>query len=201
MNGKYRQYTTNILCQKFALDSSFAIYVFMGDFDDTPSAWATSPNLVGTHAVFTGMTGAMGTVNGERVKVQQKPAIQVTGTMPLTSMLLAKVSSGELDNMNPDAVEEYLEAYLKWRISMVCNLPVHLITSNTTLHTHSKPLLTCICTKQFDGTPIAAGDVADLTVTVISAEVEAAASIDEFPSWSNFEKLTRITRGKPGGCA
>lgn len=53
---------------------------------------------------------------------------------------------------------------------------------------------------QFDGTPINAGDVADLTVTVVSAEVEPAASIDQFPSWSNFEKLTRITPGKPGGC-
>lgn len=119
VEGRYRQYMANILVQKFALNSSFAIYVFMGDFDDTPAAWATAPNLVGTHAVFTGMTGALGTVNGARVKTQQKPAIQVTGTMPLTSTLLERVGSGEMKDMGPDAVEDYLKANLKWRISLV----------------------------------------------------------------------------------
>ena len=52
---------------------------------------------------------------------------------------------------------------------------------------------------QFDGTPIAADDVADLSVTVVSAEVQPATSIGEFPKWSSFEKLTCVTRGKPGG--
>lgn len=129
-DGKYRQYMANILVQKFALNSSFAIYVFMGDFDDTPSAWATSPNLVGTHAVFTGMTGAVGTVKGVKIKTQQKPAIQVTGTMPLTSVLLEKVKAGELGDMGPDAVEDYLEANLKWRVSLVsCRFSVSYTVS------------------------------------------------------------------------
>lgn len=123
INGKHWQYMANILVQKFALNSSFAIYVFMGDFDDTPTAWATSTSLVGTHAIFTGMTGAVGTVRGAQVKTQQKPTIQVTGTMPLTSMLLEKVESGELRDVGPDSVEEYLEANLKWRVSLVGRLP------------------------------------------------------------------------------
>lgn len=119
-----RQYTANILVQKFALNSSFAIYVFMGDFDDTPAAWSTAPNLVGTHAVFTGMTGAVGTVNGAKVRIEQKPAIQVTGTMPLTSMLLEKMSQGALEDMGPDSVEDYLEEKLQWRVSLVSDILV-----------------------------------------------------------------------------
>lgn len=53
---------------------------------------------------------------------------------------------------------------------------------------------------QFDGSEVPVEDVADLTVTVVTAEVEPASSADEFPEWSNFTKLTRITHGKPGGC-
>jgi len=121
VDGRYRQYMANILVQKFALNSSFAIYVFMGDFDDSPEAWALSPNLVGTHAVFAGITGAVATVNGAKVRMQQKkPVIQVTGTMPLASMLVKKVEAGELEDMSPDVVEDYLEKHLKWRISLVC---------------------------------------------------------------------------------
>lgn len=53
---------------------------------------------------------------------------------------------------------------------------------------------------KFDGTPVSASNVADLTVTVVSAEVQPAVEIDQFPTWTNFEELTRITRGKAGGC-
>ena len=53
---------------------------------------------------------------------------------------------------------------------------------------------------QFDGTEVAVGDVADLRVTVFSAEVEPASSEDQFPQWSNFTLLASITQGKPGGC-
>lgn len=93
----------------------------MGDFDDTPSAWSTAPNLVGMHAVFTGMTGAVGTVKGASVKAQlmEKPRIQVTGTMPLTSMLREKVEKGEVADMGLEAVEEYLKGNLRWRVSLV----------------------------------------------------------------------------------
>lgn len=125
-DNKYRQYTANILCQKFALNSSFAIYVFLGAFDDTPATWATSPNLVGTHAVFTGMTGAVGTVRGVKVQTQQKPRIPVTGTMPLTSTLLQKVETGELGDMAPEAIEAYLQANLQWRVSLVSISPPDL---------------------------------------------------------------------------
>jgi tyrosinase len=167
VRGQYRQYLANILMQKFALNGSYAIYVFMGDFDDTPSAWATSPSLVGTHAVF----GAMGMTSGVQSKMMQsKPGIQVTGSMPLTSMLLTKARAGEITDMAPATVEKYLTDNLHWRVGM------------------------------FDGTQIPAEDVADLTVTVVTAQVKPAVSADEFPTWSNFVKLTHITQGKPGGC-
>ena len=43
-------------------------------------------------------------------------------------------------------------------------------------------------------------DVADLTITVVSAEVEPASAADEFPTWGDFTVLTNVTEGRPGGC-
>jgi len=54
---------------------------------------------------------------------------------------------------------------------------------------------------QFDGSQVPPEDVADLTITVVSAEVEPASAQDQFPQWSNFTELTSITQGKPGGSA
>ena len=109
--------------------------------------------------------------NAAQSKVMaSKPGIEVTGSMPLTSALLTKADSGELASMNPATVEAYLTNNLQWRVAM------------------------------FDGTQIPAEDVADLTVTVVTAQVKPAASEDEFPEWSDFVKLTHITQGKPGGC-
>lgn len=99
-----------------------------------------------------------------------KPGIQVTGSMPLTSMLLTKARAGEIADMAPATVEKYLTDNLHWRVSM------------------------------FDNTAVAPEDVADLMVTVVTAQVKPAASSDEFPDWGDFVQLTRITQGKPGGC-
>ena len=170
VNGKHRQYLANILSQKFALNGSYGIYLFMGDFDGNPATWATSPNLIGTHAVFAGLSTVDAASSPQAQSLRSKPAIQVTGTMPLTSMLLAKAQSGELADMAPQTVETYLTDNLHWRIGM------------------------------FNGNQIPLEDVADLSVTVITAQVNPASSADEFPQWYNFRELTRITHGKLGGC-
>ena len=167
IRGRYRQYMANILSPKFALNGSYAIYIFIGDFNDTPSAWPTSYNLVGTHAVF----GAIDMTSGVQSKVMQaKPGLQVTGSIPLTSALLTKARMGEIKDMSTATVAAYLSNNLQWRIGM------------------------------FDGSEIPAEDVADLTVTVVTAQVKPAASVDEFPQWSDFVPLNSITQGKPGGC-
>ncbi|KAK3724436.1 hypothetical protein LTR37_001060 [Vermiconidia calcicola] len=170
-DGRQRQYLANIVSQKLVLDGSYAVYLFMGDFDDTPSSWATSPNLVGTHAVFGALSSSDNAASTPRSRARRSDsAIQVTGTMPLTSMLLAKMESGELANMKLATVEGYLTDNLHWRVGM------------------------------FDDTEVSAEDVADLSVTVVTARVLPAASEDAFPEWSEFAEISSITRGKPGGC-
>ena len=119
-NGKHRQYLANILSQKFALNGSYAIYLFMGAFDDTPTAWPLSPNLVGTHAVFATLSGADAADSPQLRRRTNGSPLQVTGTIPLTSMLLAKVEAGDLPCMDAETVVPYLTANLEWRVGMVC---------------------------------------------------------------------------------
>ncbi len=118
-NGKYQEYLANIVSQKFALNGSYAIYVFMGDFNDTPSEWSMSPNLVGTHAVSAALSAVDAASNPQMTRRQMDNAIQVSGTLPLTSMLLAKVQSGELPCMDIPTVTTYLLDNLQWRVGDV----------------------------------------------------------------------------------
>ncbi|KAI7302472.1 Di-copper centre-containing protein [Hortaea werneckii] len=171
VDGKHRQYLANIQSQKFALNGSYAIYLFMGDFRDDPASWAKEPNLVGTHAVFATLSGADASKSQRTRTKRDGTPIQVTGSIPLTSMLLAKVETGELSCLDPDTVTPYLRDNLEWRISM------------------------------FDDNQIKPEELADLTVSVVSALVEPASQEDDFPRWTDFKELTSITQGKPGGCA
>ncbi|KAK5684305.1 hypothetical protein LTS10_004172 [Elasticomyces elasticus] len=169
-NGKYQEYIANIVSQKFAMNGSYAIYVFMGDFSDEPSEWSMSPNLVGTHGVFAALSAVDATSKSNMLRRQMDSTIQVTGTLPLTSMLLAKVQSGELPCMDIPTVTAYLNENLHWRAGA------------------------------FDGSRIPLEDIGDLTITVVSAEVEPASATDQFPTWGDFSVLTSITKGKVGGC-
>jgi len=51
---------------------------------------------------------------------------------------------------------------------------------------------------QFDGSEAPLEDT-DQSVTVVTAEVQPAASSNEFPKWSNFTELTQITETISGG--
>lgn len=118
VNDEHRQYIANILSQKFALNGSYAVYLFMGDFDPNPATWPTASNLVGTHAVFAALALVDASSNPQS-KTLGKKSIPVTGSVPLTAMLLLKERAGALANMAPVTVERYLQQNLQWRVAMV----------------------------------------------------------------------------------
>lgn len=116
VNGHLRQYAANIVSQKHALNGSYAVYVFMGDFTDDPCQWALSPNLAGTHAVAANLE--LKKAPGVSKMVETNP-IRVGAALPLTDMLLMKVRAGELKSMEMGDVEPYLRENLHWRVSTV----------------------------------------------------------------------------------
>ncbi len=109
--GKRYEYITNIVAERFGLDGSFNIYVFLGDFNSDPTQWPFEANLVGIHGMFAAsdMRGMMG-------------GLQVTGTVPLTTALLAKLSEGCLPSLDQTDVIPYLQLNLHWRIATVREL-------------------------------------------------------------------------------
>ena len=106
--GKRYEYITNIVAERFGLDCSFNIYVFLGNFSSDPTQWPFDANLVGIHGMFAAsdMRGMMG-------------GLQVTGTVPLTTALLAKLSEGCLPSLGQTDVIPYLQLNLHWRIATV----------------------------------------------------------------------------------
>lgn len=108
---KRREYVANIVTDKHAAYGSYAIYVFLGDFNAAdPSCWATSTNLVGAHGIFASLP---------QEEAQMKSNLQVAGTMPLTSAIIEKFKGGEIKSLKPQDVEAWLTENLKWRAAMV----------------------------------------------------------------------------------
>lgn len=112
--GKYFEYVANILVKQKALNCTFFVHVFLGEFGAEPASWSFEPNLVGSHCVFTraGKHCPCGK-HGE----DHDPF--VTGAMPLTTGLLAAIKRGELASLDPKDVDPYLKENLHWRVSRV----------------------------------------------------------------------------------
>jgi tyrosinase len=116
---KRREYIANIVSDKFSCNGSYAVYIFLGNFDSSdPKCWPTQPNLVGTHAVFT-MIPQDGADDAQKAKRDAMSGIQVTGTMPLNSALLERFKAGDLRSRKPESVEEYVANNLQYRVARV----------------------------------------------------------------------------------
>lgn len=75
--GVYTEWITNIRVAQNALDSTFTIYIFLGEFSSDPNAWLTEKSVVGSHTVFMPFSS----------DTQQNADIIVAGTVPLTKEL------------------------------------------------------------------------------------------------------------------
>ncbi|WPH00294.1 Di-copper centre-containing protein [Acrodontium crateriforme] len=170
LDDKQHEYLANILSSKHALNQSYAVYLFLGDFEDNPYCWPLSPSLVGTHAVFASLSNADVASSAKTMVLRTMSPVIVTGTIPLTSKLLALVQSGELSSMDIHTVSGYLAENLKWRIGT------------------------------FDESQVSVEEFSDLVITVVTAEVEPAVSMGQFPTWGAFTELHNVTHGKSGGC-
>ena len=110
-SGLYHEWITNIRVAQTALDSTFTIYVFLGNISsNNTSQWLTNPNLVGSHTIFKPFSSAS----------QQHASVIVAGTVPLTKDLNKNAKVGGYDTANVTAVEMYLTENLHWRVAKVC---------------------------------------------------------------------------------
>jgi tyrosinase len=113
-NRTYTEWITNLRTIKHALNQTFRVYVFLGDFISEPTTWATEHNDVGRFTVF----GRDAATSCSKCQQDRSDDLIVTGTVPLTSALLQDIVEGRLASLEPSDVEPYLERHLHWRVTM-----------------------------------------------------------------------------------
>ncbi|KAF3921752.1 Tyrosinase [Arthrobotrys entomopaga] len=158
-NNKYIDWTANIKVSHAALNGSFSIYMFFGEPANSTisSDWAADENFVGTYGIFSG--------------IKSKDMI-VSGTIPLTSAIMAKIAAKEIDTNNPSAVVPYLLKNLKTKAAAI----------NGNKVTNIK-------------------DLKDLKIQITATEVTLPASLEDVPKYGKAENkidLIDVAAGKLG---
>lgn len=110
----YTEWVTNLRTIKHALNQTFRVYVFLGDFNPDPTTWPTEHNVVGRFTVL----GRGDNTQCSKCQQDRVNGLVVTGTVPLTSALLQDIVAGQLHSLEPAEVAAYLEKNLHWRITV-----------------------------------------------------------------------------------
>ncbi|KAH0538314.1 hypothetical protein FGG08_005088 [Glutinoglossum americanum] len=113
-DGVYKEWFANIRVKKYALNESFFIHVFIGEFSSEPFSWSFEPKLVGTHCIFVNNPT---TTQCAKCKDDNDNQIHVTASIPLTTTLIDCIKDGELRSLKPADVEPFLVKNLHWRVT------------------------------------------------------------------------------------
>ncbi|KAF2239966.1 Di-copper centre-containing protein [Viridothelium virens] len=160
-NGSSYQYVANIKTSRYSLDGSYNIYLFLGNpTSENPASWVLDRNLIGTQGIFS--QPGMDMTNMD-------PNVVVSGSIPLTRALTAKLSGGLLGSLAETVVAPFLAQALEWRIQGP------------------------------DGSSVDPNTVPSFEVSVIASTSTQPASAAELPVWSVPTVLETVTHGKPGG--
>lgn len=106
--------------EKYALEGSFNVHFFMGEYDSDPVNRVYDGNLVGTFSIFANNPNTTGC---GKCKSDAKDGMIVSASIPLTGALLDRIpdnSIPELQSLEPDTVVPFLNKQLHWRINKVC---------------------------------------------------------------------------------
>lgn len=101
--GEYTEWIANVQVNVEALEGVFDVHFFVGSPDANSALWASSPNQIGTVAIF-----AMNRSTGSQSKI--------SGTLPLTSALMKLVATEKLANLDPSSVAPFLQRSLEVRV-------------------------------------------------------------------------------------
>ncbi len=108
VNNANRQWFVKVRIDRFAYETSFALYFFIGDPPADPTTWPTASNLVGTQGQF---------INGDvdQMHPEGRPAGIVEGELSLTHTILAGMDRGYISSLSPADVLPVLVPGLQWR--------------------------------------------------------------------------------------
>ncbi|KAJ2894577.1 Tyrosinase [Zalerion maritima] len=119
---KMTQWSVSFSVDKFALDGTFKIYFFLGDFTENQADWIFDEDLVGSSTIFASSRERIDQGNCENCKKQEESGLKYADTLSLTQALLVYYHSQEesyglrVADMTPEVILPFLTRNLHWRI-------------------------------------------------------------------------------------
>jgi hypothetical protein len=110
--------TNSAIAPRFALNGSFQILLFLGDFSQDPSTWHHDARLVGIDAIF----ASHSLENCENCRQQNEEGLIDSDVIPLTTPLVAywksqeEVGGMKLKSLEVAEVKQFLRINLHWRV-------------------------------------------------------------------------------------
>ncbi|KAK6351377.1 hypothetical protein TWF718_004538 [Orbilia javanica] len=158
--GKYHEWAANIRLNKYDTSGNYLINIFVGN-PSNGVEWTSDPNFVGSYYLLT--------KNGTCVGCSENSL--VTGSIPLTHMLIDCARGGKLKDLTPDSVIPYLKKNLNWRVQLPGN----------------------------NGGYLNPKDIRSLKISVTAATVTLPSSSGTYAPISSWTTYYDITDKKPGG--
>ncbi|KAJ6261097.1 Tyrosinase [Drechslerella dactyloides] len=157
-DGKYHEWTTNVRLNKYVAGGPYLINFYVGEPTEGVE-WTDDPNFAGSYYLFSKNGTCMGC----------PPESVVTGSVPLTDILIQCAKNGHIQDLTPESVIPYLRNRIQWRIQ----LP--------------------------SGGSLDASDIQSLKVSVSAAEVTLPTSDSNSGDITDWTTYYDVTNKKPGG--
>ncbi|KAK6536778.1 hypothetical protein TWF281_000992 [Arthrobotrys megalospora] len=104
---KYHEWSANVRLNKYVTGGSYLINIFVGD-PSNGVEWTNDPSFVGSYYLLS----KNGTCHG------CSENSLVTGSVPLTNMLIDCAKGGKIKDLSPESVVPYLKSKLNWRVQV-----------------------------------------------------------------------------------
>ncbi|KAF6808219.1 tyrosinase, partial [Colletotrichum plurivorum] len=172
---KVTQWNVTFSVNKFCLDGSFVVYIFLGDFSPEPENWIVEPRLAGASGVFASSRAAIDDGGCANCAKQEAVGLKYMDTVSLTPALLMYWDSQEelygcqVNDLTPDIVLPFLIRNLHWRVVNI------------------------------NGRQIARETIPSLKVMVYSETVTLPHDVAEAPQFNDRVVHYEVTHGRPGG--
>ena len=110
--NKYTEWVANVRAIKHALEQTYRVMIFLGDFNPNPHTWTFERNLIGTMTAL----DRTPTTKCSKCQADHIRNVVITGQVSLTQALLQDIVDGKLASLHSSDVEPYLVKNLHWRV-------------------------------------------------------------------------------------
>lgn len=141
-----REYVAHVSADLPGTEGSFNLFIFDGEPDATPDTWYKDADFLGEHGFFTDAA------------IRSKSMIS-SASISLSAGLRRRLASGDIANLEPESVEQYLKTHMQWRVV------------------------------DGAGKEVRKSAISKLNVNVLTADVEMPAERGLMPRWGAFQQL------------